>query len=52
MSNNKADTNPLGRCESNRLTEVELDLINVFRQLKEEHHRDVLRFVSALLAAQ
>lgn len=51
-ANSKAEANQSVYCESGRLTQIELKLINVFRQLKTEHKSDVLRFLSALLAAQ
>lgn len=52
LVNSNAEINKNRCCESDGLTEVELNLISVFRKLSEEHRSDMLRFVCALLAAQ
>ncbi|WP_426131355.1 hypothetical protein [Pseudomonas sp. DWP1b1] len=52
LVNSDAATNQTASGEDQRLTHIELNLVKVFRQLSEEHQKDMLRFIDALLNAQ
>lgn len=52
LVNSDAETNQPASGEDQRLTRAEQRLVEVFRQLSEEHQNDMLRFIDALLNAQ
>lgn len=52
LVNSDAETNQPASSGDQRLTRAEQRLVEVFRQLSEEHQNDMLRFIDALLNAQ